>query len=1198
METEISFRNHRIAQNGTVQVRFLLGPAGSGKTFRCLAEIRQQLSNAPDGMPLVLVTPKQATYELERQLLSNPSIQGYTRLHILSFERLADFIFERSGITPPELLSEEGRVMVLRALLSRKRKSLRLFRASARLTGFAQQLSSAISEFQQSRLAPGQLRELAARMTSQTLSLKLEDLAALTEQYLAWLEAHGLQDGERLLEAATECLGSSSRSPVQSLKLEAPSPESKEPFQLSLYVDGFAQFSETEIELLAALLPLCVQATITFCLPEGTAVDRADERNGRRSKIEERTSWLSGWSVARKAFESCRKRLAAIAGAELRSEYLGRDPEKNRFASSRALARLEKEWAEPCDSTYSPQSAEEAEGVPQQKEAVRIIECADQEGEVIFAAREILRFVRKGGRYGQVAVLVRDLKNYHSIFQRIFASYEIPLFLDRRQSVSHHPLAELTRSALRTIAFGWQHEDWFAALKTGLVPANEEEIDRLENEALARGWEGASWQTPLRIQEVGRTPQEKERLLTLETELERIRKKVLPAFQQLALTLKRAQNKPTGRDLVACIREFWAALRVPQHLEWWAAGGRWQTAAGPAEGALHETVWNEINSWLDNIELAFSDEPVALREWLPILEAGLANLTVGLIPPSLDQVLIGTVDRSRNPDIRLGLVLGMNETVFPAAPTPALLLTSTDRAELERHGVRLGLDPRQQLNRERYYAYIACTRPREQLLLTFATRAADGTVLNPSPFLFKIRQIFPALQVEVAPEACDLSECEHPHELLRRAEWGVANGDQSQIADSRGSARLPGITAWMERLKGFRSLAQDERLSADLAEQLYGSVLRTSVSRMEQFAACPFKFFVHSGLRAEERKRFELDVREQGTFQHDVLALFHEQLQRENKRWRDIGPAEARSRVADAAAALTAGFREGLLQSDEQTRFMARAMTESLQDFVEILVTWMNQQYRFDPVRVELPFGENEAQPAWTLDLGKDRQIQLYGRIDRVDLFHRPEADEALCVVIDYKSSQKQLDSVMLANGLQLQLLTYLNVLRNWPQPQLFFGTSRLIPAGVFYVSLRGKYSPEKNRTDALNETEQARKSAYRHAGRFDAAALPYLDSRTGPRKGDQFNFRVLEDERIHGSCREPLASDEFLKLLDSIKLRLVKMGKEIYAGVAALAPYRKGSSTACDQCAYQWICRIDPWTHRFRSLQLKPSDASVKEPA
>jgi len=121
-----------------VQVRFLLGPAGSGKTFRCLTEMRQALSASPTGQPLLLVAPKQTTYQLERQLLAEPSLPGYTRLHILSFERLADFIFDQLQAPRPEMLDEEGRLMVLRGLLARKRDDLKLFRASARLTGFAQ----------------------------------------------------------------------------------------------------------------------------------------------------------------------------------------------------------------------------------------------------------------------------------------------------------------------------------------------------------------------------------------------------------------------------------------------------------------------------------------------------------------------------------------------------------------------------------------------------------------------------------------------------------------------------------------------------------------------------------------------------------------------------------------------------------------------------------------------------------------------------------------------------------------------------------------------------------------------------------------------------------------------------------------------------------------------------------------------------
>ena len=122
-----------------MQATFLLGPAGSGKTHRCLAEIRAGLLESPEGPPLVLLAPKQATFQLERQLLDDslwPRLQplpGYTRLQILSFERLAEFVLAELSPSQPKLLEEEGRVMVLRALLARKQTCLRIFRATARL---------------------------------------------------------------------------------------------------------------------------------------------------------------------------------------------------------------------------------------------------------------------------------------------------------------------------------------------------------------------------------------------------------------------------------------------------------------------------------------------------------------------------------------------------------------------------------------------------------------------------------------------------------------------------------------------------------------------------------------------------------------------------------------------------------------------------------------------------------------------------------------------------------------------------------------------------------------------------------------------------------------------------------------------------------------------------------------------------------
>src|SRR5882724_8080809 len=234
-----------------MQARFILGPAGSGKTFRCLGEIRNALAADPDGPTLLLIAPKQTTYQLERQLLADPSLMGYTRLRILSFERLAFFIFEQLRKPIPRMLDEEGRIMVLRGLLTKKRDELKLFRASARLTGFAQHLSMALRELQRQQLTPESLQELAAKSHGvEGLSLKLKDLATLLCDYLDWLEAHGLHDSDQLLDFATQTL----RGPHTPLVIE------------ELWMDGFTELSRQELDLLAALIPNCGKAAITLCL--------------------------------------------------------------------------------------------------------------------------------------------------------------------------------------------------------------------------------------------------------------------------------------------------------------------------------------------------------------------------------------------------------------------------------------------------------------------------------------------------------------------------------------------------------------------------------------------------------------------------------------------------------------------------------------------------------------------------------------------------------------------------------------------------------------------------------------------------------------------------------------------------------------------------------------------------------------------
>jgi len=708
-----------------------------------------------------------------------------------------------------------------------------------------------------------------------------------------------------------------------------------------------------------------------------------------------------------------------------------------------------------------------------------------------------------------------------------------------------------------------------------------------------------------------------------------LRKKIARPFRQFADELDVTLRQPNGIELGAAIRGLWDELSVAQTIQEWSEQAR--DTKAPSTSSRDSVVQSEIHAqafplmeeWLDNLELAFENSRLPLGDWIPVVEAGLANLTAGVIPLALDEVLIGQVDRSRNPNLEMALVLGLNETLFPAPPPSPVLLSEHDRGALSALGLRLGLGQREQIGLERFLGYIACTRARQRLVLTYSHRDLAGQPLNPSPFIHHLQRLFPELEPERVSGALDWRESVHPSELVVPVlkNRGKDNGGEHQFAATGGKRRTqtagtqaeldlassstihhpssrslamlgtlplfaPVLERW-DRIVASRGVA---RLSPGLAEKIYGPELKTSISNLEDYAACPFKFFVVRGLRAEERQEFEVDRRERGSFQHEILMEFHRCLQAEKKRWRDLAPAQAREAVARIGAEVRQHFRDGLFASTPDRRFTAQALIERLQRFIEVLVEWA-AHYQFEPQAVELGFGlDGDGLKPWRLDLGDNHALLLRGRIDRIDL-HRHSNGEAYVVVIDYKAGGQKLEQVKLVNGLDLQLLAYLAVLRDASNAEQVLSAAKLIPAGAFYVGLRNNAGSGPNRLEVLAQTREARRTSYQHRGRFRADLLDVFDSR-GEAKGEQFRYSRNQDGSFRKKGNELLPPRDFLALVDLVQNFLRQYGRQIYEGDVRVAPFRYKEENACEWCQYRAICRFDPWVEQYRVLRAEPQPA------
>ncbi|MCS7090711.1 MAG: PD-(D/E)XK nuclease family protein [Verrucomicrobiota bacterium] len=1134
-----------------MQVRFWIGPAGSGKTRRCLEEIRRRLETAVEGDPLVLLAPRQMTFQLERQLLVELGLPGYVRLNVLSPERLCFWLWDKLGGGPMPLLSAEGRVMVFRALLSRLGSGLRVFGGSARGVGFAQELSEAWAECQRHRRTAACLRELASKVENPRLALKLQDLAALSEAYEEWLKSHGLVDAQSLPERVTELL----ESRVESPWIEA------------VWVDGFAELAPNEVNLLAALTRHCRQMTVTFCL----------ERSGLAH-----VDWLSPWWVVVRAREALEKALRGRVGVELVEEHLEARTRNGRFDQAPGLYWLERLWAGVSEvSQETPLSDDRAAA-----NVVRGVCCEDPLAEATFVAREVWRFVREGGRFREVLVLVRDLERELPLLRRVFGEYEIPCHWDRREPVGQHPLVVLTRGAMRLVARHWRQADWFSVLKCGLVwHLSEEELDALENQALACGWEGRdTW--------LG--PQVRQWLEQASADRAHRWDQLLQPWRTWDDMLGQGRKPVQGTVLVEALRRLWRDLGVEQQLAEWAGeiggtfGPAWQ---GSLAGAVHGTILEEMHRWLEDLELAFGGQTLECREWLPILEAGLASLTVGVIPPALDQVLVGTVDRSRQSEARLVFLMGWNEGIFPARPVSGPLLSEDEWRQLADAGWSAQRQPHEQRAREEHFAYVACTRARERLVITWCRRDLRGRVLHPSPFWARLRGWLPWVREEQGarmdrgPQTNAVLEPVHEKEWWPRIMAAVAARRTDLVAKlpDRLQKQAASYLRYVEA--GSRSV-----LHPAAAQRLYGQRLQLSATQMERFMACPFQFFVWGGLLARERHLYEVSAADRGAYLHEVLAAFHTALVDRGRKWREVPWEEAVDLVRTCALKVQQTYRNGLFDATALRRLMAQQCVEDLMSFLDVMWAWMREgRYRLDPVAAEWVFGGASApgedpETACVLRGPEGQTVELTGRLDRVDMVMVSE-QEALAAVMDYKSGRVKLDRLLLEAGVDLQLRVYLVVLAEWELLRRQLGVTRIRPVGAFYVPLR----PRPESVSAVEEADPGQsatgRSAYQHLGVFDASALPWLEAAESCQQGEQFAWRRNRDGSLRRDSWQAMDSAAFAQFVEESKSLIAAIAARIWAGEVKPDPYRHGTRVACDHCECQAICRLDRHRHRFRRL-------------
>lgn len=1095
-----------------MSLQLILGSAGSGKSHYLYQYMIRHSMEEP-GKKHFLLVPEQFTMQTQKTVAVMHPRHSTASLDIVSFERLAYRVFEELGFRNYTLLDDMGKSMILRKVAQEREQEFHLFRKNLKKTGFITQLKSMLSEFYQYGVGLEQLEMVSRQLSGRPLlKYKLEDLMVACEGFAGKLGADAITAEEVLIRLC----GMAKRSRLLKDSVIA--------------LDGFTGFTPIQYQLLAILMG-CVErmfVTVTISPEEWK---------------QKKTASHELFYLSHKTADTL-KNLAEQKGVRTEKELVLSPEILPRFREAPALGFLEARYGRyaPARSLTQP-----LDDLP-----ISVTACQNPEEEVAMAAGEILRLVQEEGlRYREIAVLTGNMEDYGPLIKRRFAMEGMPCFIDRKKGLLDNPLTEFIRSGLEVLEKDFAYEPMFRHLKCGLASLDREKIDLLENYVIAFGIRGRSqWEKTW----------EKENpkaALGNPEEINEIRTQAAAPLLELWRRIKEAEQNVTG--YVTALTEFLLSQRIYEKME--EICRQFEEIDEPVLKKEYEQAYGLIMNVFDEIVSLLGEETLTLREFAQILDSGLAEIRVGVIPACLDRLVAGDLERTRLDGVKALFLLGINEGSVPKASDSGGLFSDYDREILKEYRMELAPTARENGFIQKFYLYLALTRASEKLFMSYAKTDASGKAIKPSVIFHELFRLFPGLRVidygrqEDRILSANMAFSYYSGGLKNQRKYA---GDPVWMAVNRILLEEP---EYHERAAAMLEAAYyhhyEGGIGAAAAKALYGEVIGAGVTRLEQQAACACAQFLAYGLELKERKEFTFAMVDLGTVFHRAIELFFRKMKERQMDFETMTEEERKELTGICVEEVTEQYGSAILKSSARNAYMVRRIFR----ITDRTVWALGEQIKrsgFVPAGFEVEFRAADTD-SLRVPLGSGETMYLNGKIDRVDL--KQEEDKIYINIIDYKSGSMALDLTSAYYGLQIQLIFYMDAALETVRKQ--HPDKEVLPGGVLYYNIK---DPVVEKTGEMDETEVRS----RMLEQLQMNGLMYPAVNELPKKV------------------QPASQRQFQILQAAVMRRAARLGSEIAEGRTEPFPYKKGQRTACDYCQFRSACGFDLKVPGYRYRRLK----------
>lgn len=1103
--------------------KIVSGRAKTGKSTYIYDDINKEIQRN-NHTNLILIVPEQMTYQAEYEIIDRIKHQGIMAAEVLSFKRLGYKVLEEVGGLKVQEINNYGKIMMLKQIFEENMDELKLFNKASRQEGFLKEFDSLISEMKQNSVSVEFLEQILKHKVSedenQLLNKKLEDIIKIYKEINKRTKDTFFDEEDKM-------------------ELFISSVEYSDYVKNSIiWIDGFESFNIQRHRLIKELIKHSKSVSVSLNI---------------------------GFDSLKNLY--CTEDWEAFKTVHDTYNLLMSDLDFSVNIVPLNSSKLNDEIKEVENSMFSISSTQ----YKNDTNNIQIFSSLNPYSEIEKVAQKIIALIRDHGyRWKDITVATGDMDSYGINVKKVFTQYEIPYFLDYKRNIMGNPLTKFILSLLDMFIYNFKLDSVFEFLKTGFSTLNYDDVMKLENFALQYGIEGEKWFRPFKFNAEG-----------IEY-FNRLREKFI---DQLKEAKKNFKGLKTTIGITMFVFDFLKSFNVQEKIERqveiFKRVGEYELSSENAQ------VWNYVIDIFDQIVLAGADSEITTREYRKMIEAGFNEVKINIIPPTLDKVTVGEIEKISIKSSKILFIIGANEGKLDSKNNEKGLLLDDEREFLAKSGMKLLNDSNYYLYKEKHNLYKLFTNSTEKLYISYALGTADGKSLQPSMYVNKLKEIFPTVK-----EQTDLNNINKDEIISNNI--GTVDYLISNIRDFVEGKSIEevwkDVYAWYDNNddritflinQGLSYKNKTMAITKENLTKIHNGTSTISVSRLENFAACPFKFFMDNIIKPQPRIVQKVEFYDLGNIYHQAVEQFTKGI--------SLKDTDILELDKDRVSSLSTSYTEKILKDGEMdyTAFDSNERNKYMKEKIKRLVnraagTIIEQLKKgnFRPIYTELIIGKGcEADENICIDpveikLNDNVSVYFQGRIDRVDILKKD--DKVYINIIDYKSSYKDIDLSDAVQGLQLQLLVYMSaIIKNGEK--LFKTTPEI--GGAYYFCIDDPMIDGDEITKEEAENEIFRKLSLKGYIVEDSDIIINMDKDIeSSRKSDIIPVSLNKDGSTSKSSKT-LTIKEFKAILNKTDDVARDLAKKILDGNIEIMPYRKdsGNKTPCEYCDYSGVCQFDP---------------------